>query len=74
VSLSREASAKPGSASGNYILTVADDGIGMPSEIHLAATSTMGLQLVSMLVDQLGGQVRLEREGGTAFQITFAAQ
>ncbi len=55
----------------NYILTVSDNGIGLPGNIDFRNTKTFGLQLVNILVDQLHSTVELEREGGTSIKITF---
>jgi PAS domain S-box-containing protein len=57
---------------GTLVLRVADDGIGFPEEIDFRNTETMGMRLVTGLVEsQLGGQVSLDRTSGTCFTITF---
>ncbi len=61
---------RPG-ADGRLILTVGDNGVGWPPEEDFRKTDTLGLQLVTMLVDQLDGAIDLERKPGTAFRITF---
>jgi PAS domain S-box-containing protein len=55
------------------VLNVTDDGIGLPPDINLAATPTLGLQLVFGLASQLGGRMTMTPpEGrGAAFQVTF---
>ena len=52
-------------------LTIADNGIGLPKEIDIKNTKTLGLKLVKNLVDQLDGKIGLERNHGTTFKITF---
>ena len=52
-------------------LIVSDSGIGLPKSINFHEPETLGLQLVSDLVKQIGGTVRLERAKGTAFHISF---
>jgi two-component sensor histidine kinase len=52
-------------------LRVSDDGIGMPPQLDIQRSGTLGLQLVHTLVGQLGGTLRLERQRGTRFEITF---
>jgi two-component sensor histidine kinase len=59
-------------ASEMYTLTVADDGIGLPSDFELPNANTLGMTLVHSLVhDQLNGSVETTVEEGTAFRITF---
>lgn len=52
-------------------LVVADDGVGFPPELDYRQTETLGLQLVCLLTTQLGGNIELERDGGTVFTIEF---
>lgn len=56
---------------GEVRLTIGDDGVGMPDEIDLAKTKTLGMQLVATLVEQLDGEIRIARGGGTAVHVTF---
>lgn len=55
----------------NFILIVADDGVGMPESFNLDNSDTLGIQLVVALVDQLGGELELARDQGTRFVIRF---
>jgi PAS domain S-box-containing protein len=55
----------------NYILTIADNGIGLPPEIDFRDTSSLGLQLVCTLVEQLKGSIELDHSDGTKFKCTF---
>jgi PAS domain S-box-containing protein len=57
---------------GRFMLTVADNGRGLPRDIDLKHAKSLGLQLVSALTDQLGAAVDLSNRGGTTFKITFA--
>ena len=52
-------------------LSVSDDGIGLPPDSELAQGSSLGLQLVPLLVEQLHGTLVIEREGGTRFSARF---
>ncbi|NYB52156.1 MAG: PAS domain S-box protein [Methanobacteriaceae archaeon] len=54
-----------------YCLTISDDGVGIPPHINFGETETLGLQLVSTLVNQLEGRVELSRNKGTKFRIFF---
>jgi len=53
-------------------LTVSDNGAGFPEGIDFRNTESLGLQLVTALVMQLGGEIELKRENGTTFTISFA--
>jgi PAS domain S-box-containing protein len=53
-------------------LIVCDDGVGIPEDVDFRNTESLGLRLVTILVeDQIGGEIRLDRSKGTAFYITF---
>jgi two-component sensor histidine kinase len=53
-------------------LVVRDNGIGLPKNIDLKKTKTLGLQLVSLLAEsQLAGTAACDRKKGTRFQIRF---
>jgi len=54
-----------------YILCFSDDGIGFPKDIDFRRTESLGLQLINMLVEQLEGEIELDRGKGTAFRIVF---
>ena len=53
------------------ILSVADNGVGIPEGFDITQTPTLGLQLVSMLADQLGGELSIRRSDPTRFAIQF---
>lgn len=55
-------------------LVISDDGIGLPEEFEVSNISTLGLQLVYMLVDQIDGKILLDRSAGTKFTITFSSE
>jgi PAS domain S-box-containing protein len=56
------------------VLSVADDGVGIPDDVDLGKTSTLGLQLVTLLSDQLGGKIAMRRSNPTEFVLSFAIQ
>ena len=53
-------------------LCVRDNGVGIPEEIGLRNSETLGLRLVRSLVMQLEGKARIQRSEGTAIEITFS--
>ncbi|MGE3806320.1 MAG: PAS domain S-box protein [Gemmataceae bacterium] len=56
---------------GDAILSVADSGVGVPAELDIAHPTTLGLELVSTLAEQINGQLELSRTGGSRFRIAF---
>jgi len=55
-------------------LVVRDDGIGMPADVDLERTSSLGWRLIRALVQQLGGFVQCHTAGGTVVELRFARQ
>lgn len=54
-----------------FILTVADDGVGLPPDLDLKNITTLGLELVYNLTQQIDGEIELDRSQGTKFKIRF---
>ena len=54
-----------------FQLTVSDDGVGIPEDVDIYKTSTLGMQLVTVMVEQLGGTLKVKRRDGTRFTIRF---
>ncbi len=44
----------------SFILIVSDNGIGIPENINIDELNSLGLQLVTTLVDQLDGELELK--------------
>lgn len=62
-------------AGDHYELTVSDDGVGLPAGLDPLRTSSLGLQLVADLADQLGAGVpSVIRDGQTLFVVRFPAE
>jgi PAS domain S-box-containing protein len=57
-----------------YSFSVSDDGIGVPDDIELRRSQSLGLQLVWSLVEQLEGSIVFNNKLGTSFTITFVEQ
>lgn len=59
---------------GSVVLSVADDGDGLPPEIGFWNTKTLGLRLVRLLVRQLDGEIELGGPPGAEFRIRFSLE
>ncbi len=53
------------------VLAVADDGVGLPAGFALTTSSSMGLQLVQTLAEQLHARLDLGEPPGARFQLAF---
>jgi PAS domain S-box-containing protein len=56
---------------GRAILSVSDDGVGIPEDFDLDQTNTLGLQLITLLADQLGADLSIQRSAPTRFVLRF---
>jgi two-component sensor histidine kinase len=55
-----------------YLLRVADNGVGLPEDLDIRKTNSLGLQLVVNLTEsQLQGRLEVDRTQGTVFLISF---
>lgn len=59
---------------GDILLSVSDNGVGLPEDFDPESSSSLGLTLISTLVRQLDGTLEYDSEAGsgTEFRITFA--
>ncbi|WP_292757642.1 PAS domain S-box protein [Methanobacterium sp.] len=55
----------------SYVLTFADDGIGLPQNVNPQKSKKLGLMVVKTLVNQLNGAMEIDRTNGTKFTIKF---
>jgi len=55
----------------NVILVVSDNGVGFPKNINYKETNSLGLQLVTTLVEQIDGNIEMSNKKGTKFTIIF---
>jgi two-component system sensor kinase len=74
----------PGDVSGNitiemfspnshdFTLRIKDNGIGIPDNIDISNTGTLGMELITTLTSQLEGSIELNKSQGTEFIIKFA--
>jgi PAS domain S-box-containing protein len=54
-----------------YYLSIEDDGIGFLKKIDLQNPETLGLKIVSGLVQQLEGTIELDEKNGAQYKIVF---
>jgi two-component sensor histidine kinase len=59
-------------AAAQVAIPVCDSGVGFPEGIDFRDTASLGVQLVCLLTEQLGGTIGLERRQGTAVTIRFS--
>lgn len=52
-----------------FILSISDNGVGIPEDLNIEDLDRLGLQLVVTLADQLDGELELKRDNGTEFII-----
>ncbi len=57
-----------------FELTVSDNGVGIPENFDIENLDSLGLQLVTSLVDQLDGELEIKRNNGTEFTIWFTVK
>ena len=53
------------------LLSVADDGIGLPEGLEVGRSRSLGLKMIHSLTRQIGGQVEVRRGIGVEFRIHF---
>ncbi|MBT6765274.1 MAG: response regulator [Prolixibacteraceae bacterium] len=56
---------------GEFLLTVCDDGIGIPTEIDITKTKSLGMKIIHKLVQQIEGELQSDFSNGTKFTIKF---
>lgn len=56
---------------GTCVLHVRDDGVGFPAGLDFRQADSLGLQLVCLLTEQLGGTIAMTSGHGTHWRLTF---
>ncbi|HEY6166649.1 MAG TPA: histidine kinase, partial [Verrucomicrobiae bacterium] len=59
---------------GRFVLSFRDNGVGLPQGFDIARSPSLGLKLVRMLAEQLGGQLEIIVHDGTEFRIAFQVE
>lgn len=57
---------------GHFTIAVRDDGRGLPEGFDLDQTQSLGLRLVRLLTQQIGGRFEMMADGGTHARLLFA--
>jgi PAS domain S-box-containing protein len=59
----------------HHVLRVADNGVGIPSDLDTLKARSLGLRLVRLLTGQLGGQFEIRQKNpGTEAQLSFSVK
>lgn len=54
-----------------FLLTVADNGVGIPSDVNILKTKSLGMKILHRLVQQIDGELTSDFSNGTKFIIQF---
>jgi len=54
-----------------YVLIVCDNGVGLPPDLDVRTTASLGLRLVHVLAEQLHGTLMFESHQGTCVTLSF---
>ncbi len=54
-----------------HILSISDNGIGLPANFNIEDSESLGLKLVTNLVQQIEGKLEIHPKDSTEFKITF---
>ena len=58
--------------SDHVLLTVSDDGVGLPDNFNWKNSRSLGLPIVEILTKQLGGTLTVHRKPGASFTVEFS--
>ncbi|MDQ1254139.1 MAG: hypothetical protein QG646_3359 [Euryarchaeota archaeon] len=57
-----------------FVLTILDNGIGIPANLDIEELDSLGLQLVTSLITQVDGELEIKRNKGTEFILRFTVK
>jgi two-component sensor histidine kinase len=55
-----------------FCISICDDGVGLPADFTMNNTSSMGSQIVGILVEQIEAVLEVTSNGGACFRIMFS--
>ena len=58
-------------SNGKITLYIQDNGVGFPEDYDLESSESLGMQLIQALTSQLDGELKISRENGTSFMVSF---
>jgi len=58
-------------SSNKFQFIIQDDGIGIPNDFDLSESPSLGLELVTNLVNRIDGKLTIDTQSGTSFKIIF---
>ncbi|MBN1699301.1 MAG: hypothetical protein JW881_17405 [Spirochaetales bacterium] len=56
---------------GEYLLSINDNGVGLPPDFDIATQPSLGMKIVTTLTKQLGGTISVKSDAGTTISIRF---
>jgi len=57
--------------SNKYLMVVRDNGIGLPKDFKIENSDSLGMKLINSIVNQLNGNIEINSENGTEFNIVI---
>lgn len=57
-----------------YCLKISDNGKGLPENLNISDTNSLGLEIVSILSQQINAELKYYNQSGAVFEIVFSAQ
>jgi two-component sensor histidine kinase/ActR/RegA family two-component response regulator len=55
----------------DFVLTVSDNGVGIPADVNIKKTKSLGMKILHKLVQQIEGDLQNDFSNGTKFSIAF---
>lgn len=56
---------------GEFSLVISDNGVGLPDHFSMESEKSLGMFIVRLLVEQLDGEIVIDRAPGTTFTVKF---